>query len=163
MSPGTLLSELQRHKDTVRCVTLGAENSVNDTTNIFFQIVKSTCLRWSLIVNIQQSRIESVTPTWEECIYEWGSSEEAESNSRLEEPPKAIQGMQSPSDCCSAFTTTNPCMNLQMNETHIHAWVIYIHTKYVSFTHEVKYSSVLNNRLLPIIIRADIKSEVQAH
>ena len=49
-----------------------------------------------------------------------------------------------------------------MNETHIHAWVIYIYTKYVSFTHEVEYSSVLNNRLLPIIIRAEIKSEVQA-
>ena len=40
---------------------------------------------------------------------EWRiSSEEAESNSRPEEPPKAIQGMQSPSDCCSAFTTTKP-------------------------------------------------------
>ena len=49
-----------------------------------------------------------------------------------------------------------------MNETHIHASVIYIYPKYASFTHEVEYSSVPNNRLLPIIIGAEIKSEVQA-
>ena len=49
-----------------------------------------------------------------------------------------------------------------MNETHIHASVIYIYPKYASFTHEVEYSSVPNNRLLPIIIRAEIKSEVRA-